>query len=945
MKLYLKFPDGFKLMKMDSGSDIALNFSHDNLDNPTNYVSEYSYSLKVPCCAENNRLFANFPHLDSLIVSGGYSPAKSLAYVVTDSGGSLISTGTAFVKSISGGYYNLSLTGSLSKIFSRLLNSGWNDYNSDLEYTYLTDWLRKSKTSTGFDNTTNVINKDVVFASWMVAQPVFDWDVATTERLLLHYGLARSTVTETQCWIASIVGFAPTAQGRLKGFTNDKWLEIPTGYNAFCVMPLFSKDYDGDGKPVEKINVEDGGVVECQMCEYRSYYQQPFIYVFRLWQMYQQEFAKITDGYTLNLDERWFNGQNAQLANLVYMLPKLFDESDSEVLDKQDMVGNAAVDTLPTATAQTSSSTFLIQGLSVQMDIAPWPIVLNKRGTKITYEYTVNISIQPNQSIPNNATLYHSQCNILLVNVSIRDYHNLYNGYPAVMANKKYALVLLPDDGEITMDNVKSDPVGGSQLSGAMKQGYNLIECKYTPGSNVWDVITFTDTISAINTRSYLNADTIDTQTRLDANIRYMSQNTPWLYIQNGTKTYTYNGRGVVTMSMSNVTAKHTYANRTEKILSLGNLFRDEKPFGVLLKYSKMMHLLWQVDDVAKTVTVIRSTDFYADIASGGEGATDISKLVDMSRGVEITPLSWTDNKVQLNFAASDLDYIKDYAEKYGQTYGSKTVVTTNELKTTTKKLLCVNENNTVQPSALLSETVVPQSQLRNATSDEFGYVENSAMPLNMQDGESADFHGNFFFRLVNGNWDSRLATNGYVYITDDLDKESDLEEWMWHGDAVFEDGTLHQASWIQCAAMPRFDTTSLDGSVSIHFAAVRELFSEQHNEPTAYLYDAIWRDYIEEVYNEQNKTVALYAHINKEYYDRLRRNPLVQIANCLYLLSKVEGWGEHAVVCKLTLRQIFDLDKLTGGARYEAADMWYIYTEDDGEIICEDGDNLIQEN
>lgn len=112
MKLYLRIREGgsFQLMKMDAGSDISLNFSHDNLENPSNYVSEYSYNLKVPICPENNKLFTNFVHLDSLVVSGGYDPTKTMEYVILDNSGSLISTGIAYIKTISDGYYNLSLT-------------------------------------------------------------------------------------------------------------------------------------------------------------------------------------------------------------------------------------------------------------------------------------------------------------------------------------------------------------------------------------------------------------------------------------------------------------------------------------------------------------------------------------------------------------------------------------------------------------------------------------------------------------------------------------------------------------------------------------------------------------------------------------------------------------------------------------------------------------------
>lgn len=963
MKLYLKINGNFQLMKMDAGSDIALNFSHDNLDNPTNYISEFSYNLKVPCCAENNKLFGNFLHLDSLIQSGSYNPAKSMEYIVTDNAGSLISTGTAYVKTISNGYYNLSLTGSLSRIFNRLLNSGWSDYNTDLEYSHMTDWLMLYKSGSGsFVSGINVIDKDVVYASWMIPTPLFGWNEIQETRLLLAYGLARGRVTETQCWIASIVGFAPTAQGKLKGFSNDKWVESGTieddsttppstvTAGAFSLLPVLCSARNVDDEPIQdKYKFEDDeSPIECQMGEYRSYYQQPFIYVFRLWQMYQAEFARITDGYSLILDDRWFSADNPQLANLVYMLPKLWDESNSEILGTMELEDGTATKNLPSAAPQTSSATFLVTGLMTRVAINQYPQVKNKKGAKITYDFNIELTVRPNQSIPGNAVLYGSKYNFLMLNVTIRDDYNLYNGYPAAMANHKYAIIFFPSDETVTMDMLMEDSLSRKFIVGALQQGAKLVQAPYIPGSTVWE-FAFNDTLSAINHRSSFSADVSESRTRIDANIAYHNNNTPFMYVRNGATTYTYNSGGTVELKLTNVEARTTYATRTGKILSLGNLFRDEKPFGVLLKYSKLMHLLWIVDDDAKTVTVKRSVDFYGDIVNGGEGITNISNLVDMSKGIEITPLSWTDNKVLLNYNDSDMDYIKEYSERYGLTYGSKSVITANEIKSTTKKLLCTGENDTINPSALLSETVVPIGQLLSVSCAELGYVENTAMMLNQSDGESENYHGCFLFRKTNGALNSRLCGGwrndgaDFALITDDLDYEYNSDEWAWHGPGAVTG--WHEASWVKCYVMPRFDTTSPDGSVSIHFAAVRELYSEQHNKPSSYLYEATWKEYIEEVYNIQNKTIQAYAHINKSMFDLLRRNPLVQIGNCLYLLTKLEGWGEHAALSKMTLRQIYDLDKLTGGAKLAPRDAYFIMTEDNEEIICEDGDNLIQEN
>lgn len=963
MTLYLRINESgnYQLMTMDSKEDISLNFSHDNLENPLNYCSEYSYNLKVPICPDNNRLFTNFLRLDSLVISGGYDPTKKMDYIILDNSGSLISTGTAYVKDISNGYYNLALTGSLSRIFNKLLNSGWNTENQDLDYFLMTDWFKKRKkrsqllpTQATFYDGVNVISKDVVYASWMIAYPVFSL-IEAMRSYNLHntYGVETG---ETLNFIASIIGFAPTAQGLLPGFENDRWIEIGTidggTAQSFASLPVLCSERDANNEAINPIDVGDG-LIEAQMGEYRSYYQQPFIYIDKLWQLYQLQFSDITGGYSLVLDSRWFSESNTQLQSLVYMLPRLWDENNSEVLANQTLADGGVTKTLPTQSGQTwQTETFLITGISSQVSTA-WSDVTNTIGRLLTYDFEVNLKIETNQTAQYGGITYnryHSIYNFIKLNVSVSDQDNLYNGYPAIMGITRYLIALIPDDGKYSMDDIMADDLSKSMIVGMMDQGYKLTTATYTPtASGDIDVITFKGSISVINTRSYMDADIDSVTTRLRASVSYVSNNTPWMTYLGSSPRFFYGNSGLPTaytklvLSLSNITATTTYAKRTEKILSLENLFRDEKPFSILLKYSKMTHLVWQLDDNAKTVTVKTSKDYFHDlISAGGSGITDITDAVDVSKGIVITPLSWTDNKVQFNFAACDLDYIKEYEERYGNSYGGKTLITANKINSTTKKLLCNNDNDTINPSALLSETIYPVGQILSQARASYGYVENEPMPLNVSDGNSADHHGCFYYRRTNGSWNTRAsegwrfdATGAYVYITDDLDAENNLQEFAWHGTIALS--TSHQASWIKVREMPRFDVVTPDGSCSIQFAAVRELFAREQRIPLEHLYDAVWKDYIEEVYDVQNKTVTLYAHITKATFDILKADPLVQIQNVLYILTKVEGWGEHKDICKLTLRQIRDLSALAGTTE--------IVIEDGNYILCEDKDELVTEN
>ena len=195
---------------------------------------------------------------------------------------------------------------------------------------------------------------------------------------------------------------------------------------------------------------------------------------------------------------------------------------------------------------------------------------------------------------------------------------------------------------------------------------------------------------------------------------------------------------------------------------------------------------------------------------------------------------------------------------------------------------------------------------------------------------------GNFYYRHNNGMIPAEMR-DGWrdaAYITDDHAMETRDSRFCWHGKDIIADEQ-------QCSVLPVLNTVSDDG-LSVLFAPVQEQYTYAPDEPTEYLYERCWKDYIEEVYNLQNKTIQVYAHVNKELYDHLRRNPFVTIQNCLYILTSLEGWGEHATTCRLTLRQVRDLTKLTGGATLPIATE--ILTEDGEELLCENDDNLIQE-
>ena len=923
-RVYLKryAADPWHEVVTDAKDEVRFTFTFDNLTNPTNYVSETSYSLKLPRCPENNLFFGEFCRLDSVIVAGGYDPTQKMQYLVLDTAGMIVSTGDAVISEINGSEYVLSLVGSQARLFRRLLNAGYDTAKAveDDEYTLMTDWLKLVKTGAGtFTAGENAINAALVYASWLIDKPIFLWEQILSTNLKNYYGLTDDTnVTEATAFIASLIGFAPTAQGRYKDFESDVWFEqgqievTPDVYipatDVSC-LPVLCSTRKPDNSPVKTLTLENG-TIDAQMQEFRSYYMQPYIYVSALWHLFRIAFHTIT-GYSLVLDSRWFKATNNDLRNLVYMLPPLSVEEGGIVGTMEDT--QKVVSTRLPSTLITDYPTTLNATTPPNMPDDRGKMVMNTKTTTTSTSATVHcpayrrttlstglrVAFSPEWTlVPSgyeNRKLYFSGFNPFDITVEVADTAN------NTILTKKYLLFALPTDGRVDFNSLTADDDIQSMITIAQRNGYEIVTANYDPLTYDTRLQRYVGTVLDIALpSSFTLAEEKDVVVR--TTFTTYNYYIPFMYILNDdlrvyfyirTQHMDYTQRittsGVVRM-----------AARSNSLLTLERLFGDIKPFEVLLKYAKTRGLLWLVDDVNKTVKVEHRADYFAECAA--QGFVNVSGKADLSRSVKVSPLSWEEHRVVLNLDNIEVDGVEGYESRYGHTYGSKVIITANNLNKDTKDLL-----EGVSTSALYGQTVAPCGVLKQLTdASQATFVEVSPMPANVKDGESAGVSGNFYYRHDNDVWQAALQAAWHgAYITDDYKDEADGDKYCWHGLDILA------STGIAVDARPVLRTVSADG-LSVLFAPVREQYTSTPDNASAYLYEHCWKNYIEEVYNAQNKTLEAYLHLPRNVFDKVRKNPLVVLDHVLYLLTEIRSWGEHNTLCRCTLRQITNINNLT---------------------------------
>lgn len=887
MKFYLNINNEWVSPEFDIENDniMQLNWTFDDLENPADLVGEYSYEFTLPYTSANRRLFKNFEQLDSAtdpLNSNVFHPNVLIPYIIQTTN-DVISTGEAYLSEMSENGYILALNGSLCTVFQKLLNSGWNVKKSEADDEYYL-----------FNDITGVkLSRTLIQSMWDNDTPTFNLD---------------STLSD----ITEVITAVPCYQGLYNDFDSNKQI-------VWTLWGLKESDliYGEDNEPID---VGDG-LNEWQMQEFRSY-EQPFaVYIQKLFAWYALKCSDICD-YSLNLDARWFNTTYEYLQNIVYVLGKITNpEPELDPINNSTITENRQLPALPTKGAT-------VAGLSAVTATFNTPAVTVNEGEVVDFTYNLNYYLHYNTEYPNNPYyLCANWENPIAVTAKVIDGNN------NIIATYNDAYVLLPDfrnaDGEYYMQE--------SFITTTIPSGFSEHYIRYTamecPSGLNFDIPANIKFVS-----NYTGTFTINIETHYSNNVppfQVLAGNVPhpWSFF------YGYPAAPQQPTMRVKLDSQYmiTPVTRSFQDFTLDKVFGDTNPFTILLKYTKMMGMVWVVDDYNKTITVKRRSDYFYDLINEDNnsksphgqrdlyrGFYDITDLVDVE-SYKITPLAWTTRDVNLNYDDADDIYMSRYKTKYDRTYGSALIKTENYLNKDSEDLFCTGEYDTIAPSCAIQPYYQPYAFVQQNNSMKFQL--NVAEPSNMTDGgKPADIKNNFYFRLANVNLPAAMHKYGfktdengyYAHITDDTSYEIWNNTFAWHSDTyrVFHDGETDTV----VRKVPCFHT--LRNGYSVQFA---EPFEAYFNIPVAYrtrtdpgletdieyIYDREWAGYVNEIYNVENKTLEADVVVNGELYRRLKSVPLVTINDVAYLVTEIQGWSEYNETTRLVLRQIWNYNSL----------------------------------
>lgn len=843
---------------------LFLNKRFENLENPTLYFSDFSKTITLPFTPKNKIIFDNYSRQDSVVTEYTIDPRKKIPFYLLYNS-KMVMEGYCKINNtntiVSDNKFEIELYSSFGLIMNELGELTFNKYETK---------------SYGGD-------KD---DKYLIQSP---WGTMQVDRNIVKNSFEQETHHISGNDILDYIKIIPTYQGKYQDFSSDKQLNILNN------VTNLSQERD-----------------EHWTREFRAYYQQPAIWVDKLWKMAKQKVEEITD-YSFILDSSWFTNSNPYYSQLIYTCPNFYTKDDNFT---------------------ESSTVFVTNSLNYQQNISTMANLSSHHAKKIFFS--------PNGSVYENGTFnqerlgsteFTAKTNLMLLahqpyNTSLNQYakikktNPLYIKFQAVNAetnvpieNTSYIYMLYSSSVNDDISNTSYDEkidVGITNLSNPSITSYPT---GHSQSDGYWWETTVDLKIRVVdNVPYYITCDTYfaNNSKAVEYASVHWAPRWDWIWTDWFFTSINHNEPEGYTIfnNLQSANVKTIDYMRSRSNMDIYKIFpKDTTLLKVLLNYSKMFGLMWDVNQDEKTITIMNRNKFF-----NGYKILDWTDKVDRQHDFVLEPVCFDKKYVNFNVEDGKGEKYERYKSKYLNGYGSYKLDTDYQFNTETENLF-----EGIQPSMVCQKSQF--SRIEN-TEDPDGqnfvgynhkvrpnehYVEND------NEGSNAGNFGAFYF--ANGTFipDERLGWTGgsgypLVFVTDDTNYEITHNEYCWNI-------SLNNTTFAY--KLPDINTVDKSGKYSVHFSSPKEYYQDINTKDTRYVYELFWKNFIDERYSIQNKKLTGYFYISPQEYGDITFREFVKIDNVLYHINRVFDYDfDTNSPTKVELVQVWDLNAYTDGQK-----------------------------
>lgn len=925
MKIQLLLED----MEVELGQNISipLNKTFENLSNPTDIITEYSKSINIPLTSRNNEILSNSYRLDRTIIAndsgvnlGIYlDPTKKIPMKLLYNSQVVLEGYAKFASannSTKNGCYTLNLFGTLGEIFQKLKSVVVSESQLTDEQKAEPDggakYVLRDRSAKG-----DKLNAEYVKYS-------FD---NTLNNIYGTYDVTGGFINSYD-----VIGFAPSYRGYYNEFDSKK-IQMGTSTtdpesNFYDIDKVLENEWKATYKKnnpsvsdavaqsyAESLgagNIVGDGFKDYQMREYRCYMMKPYIYFNQLMQMYQDQIKLISD-YELELDTNWFNVNNPYWTRMCYML---------DYLDSKD--GNEDISVQLTNTEKLQDWGYLEGTSSGFYEFGKDISIINDyvSSSKMLYTNPFNIRMHLNGIGPNTVImggdidLAFPYSTFFKVEISVYDGHTMQNRYFFVSFYDYKDVKSYINDAEFSENNfIKiAKPATKWQFfeyDRYLETGdfHDLKTDYYIDFDIPIDklVFTFDETVTNFDFSTSVKIVNQRQTTLYNAKLKISSNEIPSIATKPSTLVRS-------TATMTPIYMNQSWRDNID--ISLSNIFfkEDTNLFDIILQYTKMFGLIWDIDYTTKKVKVLHKSTYFKDIT-----IEDWTDKLDRSKDFIIEPITFNTRNVKFNYEDVDGYRYSGYRDKYGVNIGEKNIVTGYDFGNETKDLF-----KNITPSSASSKSFV-------SFYDWAGWDLTSTIPQNVPQNAFIDAEDEEQSSAISiYNWylrgENKSIENGLIdkyYVTNDSPQMKQTGTYCWM------DSEIAKANGVQIYTLPSFNIAidepglfpQLQGRVlSCVFNTPNEdfttgkLISKSNGNA---IYDLFWKKFINERYNIQNKKVTAYINMQPIDFINFKFNKFITLNNQLFIVNKIFDYDINATnkLTKVELIQVTDMDVYKNGS------------------------------
>lgn len=847
--LFLEVKGTYRSVDIDANTSISFNYKQTDLDMPTKIRNSFSWVVLLPKTKTNHDIFDNIDRIDYFINENTINPLNRINFQLYING-DLYETGYIKLEKITKTHFEISLFGGLGDFFFLL---------SEVDLDGGIDMRLKSLDFGDFYNHT--INIDTLYSYW---------NNATGGKPNNYYDYASgSEINET------IFSYAMTYQGEYDSFdhakyiTNENILDSTVQDTKWVLLnnDLLVKTYVGESLNEHQMQINTTTYITGQ---YRSYYQKPLL-KFRPFFNKVIEQA-INNGWTVNLDNDFFNDNNPYWADL-WMIGQNYNVgSDAKSFATYNIPSHYLVNNI---TLPIGNTTEQIRPITTsQTMILP-------AGSQ--YRITVNIP-----SIWLFAEKVNQGAGIMekLYNLKIRPVAYI-DGVEANSLYFKYR------DGQqqetASLDEIS---VGAKQFSAISS---NFVRYAFKGSDNDIYNQNLGDDYQINGVFTYdATSNTTDSVLTLMVGI---NGNTYW---HTGNSNYEA-GFSFYILSDGAVSIEKLDGNevRSNYDITYSDIVKSEDTcFDFLTSYSKIFGLYYLKDPRSKTVTIMSRNAFYGD-----EDKIDWTHKIDYNKEFSVNPVPFDFKIGILKWNDLGTKYEESYYSKFNKEYGSLRFNTGSEHSKDEKNFL----DGIIFDNCIVAQGYDKYYLGRDSLNT---YKDNKTLPY-LMDKDNSGVENGFILCFRNG---SGSVFPNLFQISDDSSNMQILG-FQWSS-AYLKSTNSAYYPLISRSITSNNEQYSLNfGRPAIDYSG-SETPSNNTQDGNETIYARYWREYLRDRFDVNMRKLTCYVLLN---ISDINNNDLfrkfIYINNTAWVLDSISGFNplSHKPT-KCTLIKVQDVSAYSSG-------------------------------